>query len=335
MTASIGGNYGDVRNNNLHDRYGYDTTLNFRILNHHNLSLFMGRNRDEFGQWNDVAYAFLTITFPESNNFISALYDQQQKSTKLTYIRDNQNKLYAPKAIGTVENNPTKNAGEVDLTYPTPFGDFGGRVHSDNNYAASTYGTRSSARFNSAIVFAYQNGSWGGGISRPVPNSFVILKPADSLKNQKIGLRSTSPFKEAESGLFGEIVYSNLLAYQYREIALDPTLMDDGRTLKHDNYTVYPTYRSAHLIVMEETGQTMLKGRIVKPDGTPYALEVGTVGAKSFFTNRTGEFFVEGLEPGLYELRLDGRNEKKAISISGDMKGMQDAGQLILTEEEP
>lgn len=335
LTASVGGNYGDVRNNELNDRYGFDATLNFRVLNHHNLSLFVGRNRDEFRQWNDVAYAFLTITFPESNNFVSALYDQQQKSTKVTYIRDNQNRLYAPKAIGSVENNPTRNAGEVDLTYPTPFGDFGGRVHSGNNYSDRTYDTRSSARFNSAIVFAYQDGNWGGGISRPVPNSFVILKPSPSIKDQKIGLRSTSPYTEAESGLFGEIVFSNLLAYQYRDIALDPTLMDEGRTLKQDNYTVYPTYRSAHLIVLEETGQTMLRGRIMKADGTPFALEVGSVGSKTFFTNRNGEFFVEGLEPGMYQLKLDGRSETKAINISADMKGMQDAGQFVLTEEEP
>jgi outer membrane usher protein len=335
MTASVGGSYGDVRNNKLADRYGFDTTLNFRIMNHHNISFFVGRNRDENKVWNDVAYAFLTITFPETNNFVSALYDQQQKSTKVTYIRDNQNRLYTPRAIGSVENSPTRNAGEVDLTYPTPFGDIGGRIHSDNNFANKDYDTRTSARFNSAFVFAYNDGNFGAGISRPVPNSFVILKQDDSMKGQKVGLKSTSPYTEAESGLFNEIVFSNLLAYQYRDIQLDPTMMDEGRTLVQDNFTIYPTYRSAHLIVLKETGRTMLKGRIVQADGSPLALEVGMIGEKSFFTNRNGEFFVEGIDPGLYDLKLEGKPGTEKISISAEMKGIQDIGQIILKEEEP
>lgn len=334
LTASVGANYGDVRNNKLSDRYGFDTTLNLRIFNHHNLSLFVGRNRDEYKQWNDVAYAFLTITFPESNNFISALYDQQQKSSKVTYIRDNQNKLYSPRAMGSLENTPTRNAGEVDMTYPTPFGDFGGRLHSDNSFANKQTDTRASARLNSALVFAYQDGNWGGGISRPVPNSFVILKPDEKMKDQRIGLKSTSPYTESETGLFDEIVFSNLLAYQYRDIQLDPTLMDEGRTLVQDNYTIYPTYRSAHLIVLKETGRTMLQGRLVNADGSPLSLEVGMIGEKSFFTNRNGEFFVEGIDPGTYKLKLEGRNVTEQISISGEMKGIQDIGQIILKEEE-
>lgn len=334
LTASVGTNYGDVRDNKLSDRYGFDTTLNFRLFNNHNISFFVGRTRDENKQWNDVAYAFLTITFPETNNFVSALYDQQQKSTKVTYIRDNQNKLYSPRAMGTVENNPTRNAGEVDLYYPTPVGDFGGRVRSDHDFIRRGYETRSSLLINSALVFAYQDGQFGAGLSRPVPNSFVILKTEESMKNQKVGLRSTSPYTEAETGLFDEIVFSNLLAYQYREIQLDSGLMEDGRTLQQDNFTIYPTYRSAHLIVLKESGRTMLKGKLVKPDGSPLSLEVGIVGDKSFFTNRDGEFFVEGLDAGSHLMKIDGKRGSQRIIIKPEMKGIQDIGLVELMEEE-
>ena len=132
FTFSIGTNYGDVRDNSLNDRYGFDSTINFRILSHHNLSLFVSRTRDEFKQWNDVAYVFLTITFPERNDFISALYDQQQKSTRVTYLKDNQNKLRTFRTQATVQNNKNSQAGELDMTYPTPIGDFGGRINAQN-----------------------------------------------------------------------------------------------------------------------------------------------------------------------------------------------------------
>jgi outer membrane usher protein FimD/PapC len=330
LTASVGGNYGDLRDNSLNDRYGFDTTLNLRIFNNNNLSFFVSRNRDEYKVWNDVAYVFLTITFPESNNFLTALYDQQSNKTKLTYIKDNQNRLYSPRAIGSVEQNPEAQVGEMDVAYPTPFGDFAGRIRTDHNIQSNATNLRSSVRLASAYVFAYDDGHFGQGISRPVPNSFIILKPDDAISGQKIGLKSTSPYTEAETGLLNEIIFSNLIAYQYRDIELDPTSMEEGRTLEKDNFTIFPRYRSGHLIVLKETGQTMIKGRILNTDGTPFALEVGTFGEKPFFTNREGDFFVEGVKPGSYELRFEGRSETLNVTVSDKMRGIQNIGSLSL-----
>src|SRR5690606_10778586 len=73
MTLSLGANYGDVRRNELSDRYGFDATASFRIFNHHNLTFFMSRNRDERKNWNDVGYVFLTLSFPDRNDYLSTL----------------------------------------------------------------------------------------------------------------------------------------------------------------------------------------------------------------------------------------------------------------------
>lgn len=333
FTVSVGGNYGDVRDNSLSDRYGYDTTLNFRLFNRHNLSFFVGRNRDENKNWNDVAYAFLTITFPDSNDFMTAFYDQQQKNSKVTYIHDNQNRLYHPKAQAIVENGPDGQLGEADVLVPTSSADIGGRITASHRLADDRVYGRGSLRLNSALVFAKNNDEWGVGLSRPVPSSFVLFSPEQRLMDQKISLKSTSPYSEAQTGMFGEITFANLLPYQYREIQLDPTLMDEGRTLKKEKYVLYPTYRSAHLIRLEDKGAVMLRGFLLKPDKTPWALQVGNIDGKTFFTNRDGEFFIEGIEAGRYSLRLDGIDNEVQLSVSQDDRGIKNLGPLILSEE--
>ncbi|MGE3611693.1 MAG: hypothetical protein AB7I27_19035 [Bacteriovoracaceae bacterium] len=332
MTISFGANYGDVRDNSLNNRYGYDTTISFRIFNHHNISFFTGRTRDEYKRWNDVAYLFLTITFPETNNFLSTFYDEQKKSTRVTYLRDNQNRLRTVRAQGTFENDQTQQLGELDMLYPTPFADFGGRMNSSRNYANHSVDGRGSLRLNSAFVFAYQNKQWGVGISRPVPGSFVIFKPEPRLKGQKIALKSTSPYTEAETGLFNEITFNNLLAYQYRDIQLDPTLLDPGISLQKEKFTLYPTYRSAHLITLEERGSVILTGRIINAQGRPLALKVGKIGNNTFFTNRDGVFFIEGLEAGQYKLELEDIDQKIMIQINKDERGFKELGNLRLKE---
>lgn len=332
LSMAIGTNYGDVRNNELQDRYGADLTLNFRLFQHHNLSLYVSRQRDEYSNWNDVAYGFITITLPESNSYVSGLYDQQQKSGKITAIRDNQNKLYSPRIQAIAESGNVAKNGEIDVNYPTPVGEFGARFTGQEAAQSDKFESRGSVRLNSAFVFAYEEGEVGLGITRPIPGSFVIFKPEKRLQDQKVGLKSTSPYTESESGLFKEIVFTNLIAYQYRDVQLDPTFLDPGRSLVQEKFILYPTYRSVHLLSLQERGSVVLTGRLVNADGTPIALQVGHLGSVTFFTNRDGLVFIEGAEAGVYELSIEGRDEKVTIDISDTERGLKDIGTLRFQE---
>lgn len=332
LTFSLGGNYGDVRDNTLSDKYGYDANLSIRIYGQHNLTLYVNRTRDAFKKWNETAYAFLTIMIPESNSYISALYDQKQNSTRVNALYDNQNILYGPRMQGTVENTERMQNGEFDLSVPTPVGDIGGRVGGRSE--RSKLDSFASVRFNSSFVFAYGNGEFAKGISRPVPGSFVIFKPEDRLKDQKIGLKSTSPYTESESGLFDEVVFTNLIPYQYRDIQLDPTYLDEGRTLSQEKFMLYPRYKSAHLIKLEERGAVILTGKIIDSSGAPYALQVGSISGVPFFTNREGEIFIEGIETGNHVLQLDNKDISYPIFINEDERGMKNIGVIKLKDDE-
>lgn len=334
FTVSLGGNYGDMYDNSLKNRYGYDTTLSVRFMERHNVSVFVGRNRDEYGKWNDIAYAFVTFTFDGSNDFVTGFYDKEQKTSRVSYLRDNQNRLYSPRAVGSIENNETLQSGEADVLVPTPVADFGTRVTARHLIDGNSMNGRGSVRMNSAFVFARDNDEWGFGMSRPVPSSFALFKAQDSLKGQKIALKSTSPFTESETGLFGELTYSQLLPYQYREIQLDPTFLEEGRALKKEKFVVYPTYKSAHLISLADMGVVMLKGRVLRKDGTPWTLKVGHAGDKVFFTNRAGEFFIDGVEAGKYDFSIDATTSKATIDVPGNSHGIKDLGDITLEEDE-
>lgn len=334
FTVSVGGNFGDMYDNSLADRYGFDTTLSFRLFERHNLSFYVARNRDEYKNWNDVAYVYLTITFPDSNDFLTTYYDKEQKTSRLTYLRDNQNRLYTPRVQGVAENSEVQQLGEADVLVPTQFADFGGRINARHLIDDDTVIGKGSLRMNSAFVFARQDGDWGLGMSRPVPSSFAIFKPEDKLKGQKLALKSVSPYVESQTGLLGEITYSQLLPYQYREIQLDPTFLDEGRTLKKEKFVLYPTYKSAHLITLADQGSVILKGTLAQSDGSPWPLQVGHLGEHTFFTNRDGVFFIEGLQPGSYQLDLEGNTTKLKIDIPDDASGIKDIGRLILEEDE-
>ncbi len=334
FTVSVGGNFGDMYDNSLSDRFGFDTTLSLRFLDRHNFSVFVGRNRDEFETWSDIAYAFVTFTFEGSNDFVTGFYDKENKTSRVSYQRDNQNRLYSPRAQASVENNEDLRSGEADIVYPTPVADFGTRVTARHLIDGDSVNGRGSLRMNSAFVFARDKGEWGFGLSRPVPSSFALFKPQENLKGQKIALKSTSPFTESETGFFDEITYSQLLPYQYREIQLDPTYLDEGRSLKKEKFVLYPTYKSAHLITLTDQGMVILKGVLTKSDGTPWPLQVGHVGDKIFFTNREGIFFIEGIEPGSYVVTLEGTTSKINIDVPKDAQGIRDLGSLILEEDQ-
>ncbi len=334
LTLSLGSTLGEVRDTELANRRGWDAAINLRAWRNLNLSFFMSRTRDEYKQWNDVAYAFFTWTFDGANHLISGFHDAENKLNRVNLIHDNGNRLYEPRVSATAEESVTRDSGELDAFLPTPMADLGGRYtaarFSDTH---STHG-RGVARLGQAIVFAHQNGRFGIGLSRPVPNSFVLFKPSPDLKRQKLGLRSTSPYTEGASGLFGEITYTNLLPYQFREVQIDPTNLDPGTSLVQEKFVVYPTYRSAHLIPLEDKGTVVLGGQLVDKDGRPLGLRVGEVGGRPFFTTREGRFFIEGLEEGTHMLKLSDDHQGLRIRVPPRARGIKDLGVVPYREEE-
>jgi outer membrane usher protein len=333
LTLSLGGTHGDVRDEELANRKSWDATLNIRAWTNLNLSFFMSRTRDEQKRWNDIAYMFFTWTFDNASHFLTGFHDAENNINRLTAVRDNGNRLYSPRLTAIAEEGPQKDALEAEGFMPTPMADVGGRIVGAQFEGDEDTHSRGALRLSSALVFAYQEGNFGLGFSRPVPNSFVLFDPSPELKKQKIALRSSSPYTEGESGPLGEITFTNLLPYQFREIQLDPTGLDDGTSLVQEKFVVYPTYRSAHLISLKDKGTVVLTGTMLGADGKPLGLAVGDVSGKPFFTTREGRFFIEGLDPGAHILKIDGY-QPSTLKVDPKARGIKDIGSVGLIKEE-
>ena len=329
FTTSVGATYGEVRNTSLENRHSFDVALNIRAWRNLNLNFFLSRARDEYKKYNDVAYAFFTFTFDGANHFITGFHDAENRSNRITAVKDNGNRLYDPRLTAIVDDAPDKQGAEVDGFVPTPIADFGGRITGARFEGDSKAQLRAVGRVSSAIVFAYDKGDFGLGFSRPVPNSFVLFKPSQNLKKQKVSLRSTSPFAEGESGPLGEITFTNILPYQFREIQLDPTGLELGTSLAQEKFVIYPTYRSAHLVPLKDKGAVMIQGTLTDTKGKPLALKVGSFAGKPFFTSRQGHFFIEGLSAGSFFLELD-EFEPKELSFTEGQRGVVNLGVITL-----
>lgn len=334
LTLGVGGNYGEKNERGEVDKYGYDASLSVRLLSNVNATVYAARNRDEFGETNDMAYLLVNIAFPEKNQYLTAYADTSNQTRRLTYTKDNLNKLNTFKGQASIENNKTANVGDADLLFNGKLADLG--IHATGfqyENGDPTVG-RYSARVHSSLVFAGSSEGWSWALSRPVQTSFALLAPNEHMENQKFSVKSTSPFSEGISDFMGKTVFVNLLPYQYREIQLDPSALDIGHSLGQENYVLFPTYRSAHLIFVGAPGKVTVRGRLSSAEGNE-GLRSGEIVAQNgerslFFTNRKGQFLLENLVPGTYTLKTDDERQAEFI-IPPKAKGLFDLGQLEIS----
>ncbi len=329
LTLGVGGNYGQKNKYAEADKYGYDASLTVRIYQNINATLYAARNRDEFKNISDLAYMLINITFPEKSQFVTGYADTSNETRRLTYVKDNLNKLNSFKGQASVESNKSAEVGDADLIFNSKLADIGAHTTAFNYKDGGTAG-RYSARLNSSFVFAASDEGWSWAVSRPVQTSFALLAPNEHLENQKFGVKSTSPYSEGLSDFMGKTVFVNLLPYQYREIQLDPSNIDIGHSLGQENYVLFPTYRSGHLIFVGAPGKVTVRGKLISPSGAE-GLRTGEISGEGvsslFFTNRKGQFLIENLMPGTYKLKTDDEREVE-FTIPEKTKGLFEIGNL-------
>lgn len=329
LTLGVGGNYGQKNEYGEVDKYGYDASLTVRLFSNINATIYAARNRDEFRNVSDLAYMLVNITFPETAQYVTAYADTSNKTRRLTYVKDNLNQLNSFKGQASVETNKTADVGDADLVFNAKLADLG--VHATGfNYENGENASRQSVRLNSSLVFAGSSEGWSWAVSRPVQTSFALLAPNEHLKDQKFGVKSTSPFSEGLSDFMGKTVFVNLLPYQYREIQLDPSAIDIGHSLGQENYVLFPTYKSGHLVFVGAPGKVTVRGKLVSPNGEE-GLRTGEITGEGvsamFFTNRKGQFLLENLMPGTYKLKTDDEREVE-FTIPEKTKGLFEIGNL-------
>lgn len=338
FNVALGGNY---QNPTLADspRIAYNGSFTTKIVESSSLTVYAGRSKDEFKTWSSQLYFFFNMTFGESSTFASAFYEKESDTKRLTVIRDTGKKYNDLKIAASADDNQFSKNGSLDLQYNTVLADLGARQEILKNNGSSE-GYKTSLRLLSSFAFVHNGDDFAFSIGRPISNSFVIFKPNDDWKGQKFGVQSSSQVNDAGTGIFGESLVSGLTPYQYRRLQLDPSNLDPGYILGQESFVVYPRKNSGHLFVIGKSGLLVLKGHIMDKSKKALALRVGYWTASNgkstpFFTDRDGQFFIEGIEalPGTIQID-DPAFLPVHLDLTGKKQGMQEIGNIILPEGE-
>lgn len=163
---------------------------------------------------------------------------------------------------------------------------------------------RVAAGFASALAFA------GGtvAVSRPIEDSFVILKPRPLVSGFAIPVRGSGGGVSAVVD-GGPAVVSSLSSYRGVSLQLDGVNLPDGYSVGDERHGFRPGYRTGYLVEVGGGAAVYARGRLIDGGGTAIGLEAGEVIADDgrtivFFTNAEGEFEVTGLSSGEYRLTL-------------------------------
>lgn len=304
--------------------YGANLSVSWRFLDDWLISGYSSRDRDNFSRWNESYYAFLTWNIPESGQSVTASYDGQNKLQRLDWISSPQSRLGSVEGRGSVQNDQTQTKADFQASY------LGSRAQlsleqevTSEREQDKTFGTTTvGASFGLGIV------PGGFAFGRPIRGSFAVVAPNEELEGSTIGVGTSTLEQEAEINAWGSALLPELASYQYTMLSVDARALEPGLGVGDESIVIYPGHRTGQLITIGASGTLMATGRLVKrqdADLAAVSLKVGVATGSdgseiAFFTDREGNFFLEGLTAQVYILRvaasvseLDLRGQKRGL----------------------
>lgn len=319
---NLGHGVSEYRDSTKGEKNFYRATISYNPVSYMNLSVYASRSKDAISGTVDSLSAFFTWSFVEDNQYISGQGDFENKTNRVSFTQDNSDQLYKPRY--SLSADDAQSVTEVNLTSTTP-------VPMADLYLRASYAKEKSGPnhkqygfgISTTSLFAYSDG-FGFSQARTNTGSFAIIKTSDDLDGQDIAIRTTSIHPSSSTPLIGNPSLVDLVPYQYREVQIDPSMMELGISLEQEKFVLLPSYKSGHLVRVDSSGSRSIFGKIYR-DGKPVSLEVCQLGESVFFTDRDGSFFVDGINEDINLLKVSGK-EVNYIDIGKNKHGLIDLG---------
>lgn len=263
-------------------------------------------------------------------------YNSQDRSTRATY--DSRGVAYAGAFDYSVSaaNTSTGNEFEGDATYTgNRFVVSASHVYTDNGGLNDGPTQTTRLRAGTAIVIANDSVA----ISRPVPDSFVLVTRTPSVSQDELGVDPIAFIQPDEDQNYrayadelGAAVLPDLSQYQPRTVDIVPTGAFETTGARAQQVLVFPAYRSGSRVIVGDDGVASMIG-VVAYNGQPLALATGTARASDgtgeaipVFANIAGRIYMEKLVPGkTYVIEIfdaQGQRYGAEIAIPADARGM-------------
>lgn len=290
----------------------------------------------------NTLFLLLTWSFPEKGHSVIATADSNDNQARVQWTYDPAgnaaDSLAASLALERADSHK-KAEGALDFT--------GNRsklaLTHEANFPSSVSeesSQRTSLRAASALVFSGSSLA----LSRPVTDSFILVKPELALKGETVELNPHDNGRyEAKSDWMGAAVIPELVSYRYTMLHLGLNQVPPGVGPIQENYLILPTYKSGLSLHVGTESFVSLKGALFDADSKPVGLWSGEIKSltdpswkeSTFFTNSEGRFTLEGLKPGRYEVRsYENAKEKFELTVPEGAGGILDVGKIQLMKSE-
>ncbi|WP_413559393.1 hypothetical protein [Bdellovibrio sp. HCB209] len=273
---------------------------------------------------------------PAGRYSVSAYHETLTKSTTATVNRNNYYQYDDFRASASLQRVSETTNGTLFVEYLTQ----------PASYRLDQFSTSTDGQDLNTTTLGISTGfAWvgtRGAFTQPITDSFVLIASDNFPKNSELIINPMGVKGEAQLGPRSSTVLKDRTSYYRYMVNLNSTTLPTGYLLDKEYYGVMPTYRSGILIEAAFDRKVMVKGRLVLADGKPLSLvaadvinDQGQLVDNTFFTNRDGQFVIEGLSPGNYRIVTD-RPELSGISLTvpDDPNNLVNVGDMKVTKEE-
>lgn len=189
-------------------------------------------------------------------------------------------------------------------------------------------------QYSSSLVFAGRSVA----ISRPVTNSFAIVKKHSTLGDGTLRLSPRSSSDLARTDSLGHAVIPDLGVYDSRTINYSIDDLPIGYVLGDGAFYVAPPPSAGYVLQVGSSAIVTLIGALLdKSTGMPIDLVSGEARRSSndtadpivFFSNKSGKFAISGLESGDYDIILNTSPERRfTLTVPPDAATLFRAGNI-------
>jgi outer membrane usher protein len=192
----------------------------------------------------------------------------------------------------------------------------------------------------SSLVFADGNFA----ISRPIVNSFVIVKGIENEKDCDLIVNPSEVGYEGKAAPWFPGVVPNLSPYYLKKVHVDVVDPPFGSGEERSDFTLYPSYKTGYAIYMGTSATIIALGTLMLSPGVPASYQTFTAtpidGTSSRepvmgFTNGAGKFQLTRLQPGRYKIEMDveGKIYHLVLTLPKNSSGIKSVGTLVLTQD--
>ncbi len=317
-SLSLSVNAGRIENFTAANQDYYGTNLVFHFWTTCRLELGYTKT---FGQ-SPEDRGLLSFNWVEPRGLYSAnaYYDTLNHTTNLAASRNNTYKYDDYRLSFSGQNNDSGHAANVwgeYLTQPASV-----RLEQYSSDIGGTKENITTVGVNTGI--AWTGSSLNGhhaAFTQPVGDSFTLVRAENLPEGHAVTINPIDSHGEAEVKNNRNAVLRDQTAYYKYNLNVDTTSLPVGYPLDKEYYQVQPTYRSGMYIPLKFKHKIVIKGRLLDAKNNPLSYVAGDIlndkgelVDNSFFTNKQGRFFIEGLEPGSYKIVTD-RADLNAISV--------------------